>query len=124
MKTFGEIQEAAAVMGDDAGTRLPGYVFVDFDRIDSGLNQEGPFLGSFTGVDRLENWTGLSQDQKIARKERWMDRIISDLDKAFPGIASAVVQREMATAETMQHYLNTPGGAVYGFAPESIGFTP
>jgi len=24
----------------------------------------------------------------------------------------------MATAETMQHYLNTPDGAVYGFAPE------
>jgi all-trans-retinol 13,14-reductase len=23
----------------------------------------------------------------------------------------------MATAETMQRYLNTPGGAVYGFAP-------
>ncbi len=124
MKTFGEIQEAAAVMGDDAGTRLPGYVFVDYDRIDSGLNQDGPFLGSFCGVDRLENWTGLSQDQKIARKERWMDRIIGDLDKSFPGIAGTVVQREMATAETMQHYLNTPGGAVYGFAPEALGFTP
>lgn len=24
----------------------------------------------------------------------------------------------MATAQTMQHYLNTPGGAVYGFAPD------
>jgi all-trans-retinol 13,14-reductase len=28
------------------------------------------------------------------------------------------VQREMATAATMRHYLNTPDGAVYGFAPE------
>ena len=27
------------------------------------------------------------------------------------------MQRDMATAETMQHYLNTEGGAVYGFAP-------
>jgi all-trans-retinol 13,14-reductase len=124
MKTFGEFPEGAAIMGNDAGTRLPGYVFVDFDRIDSGLNQDGPFLGSFTGVDRLENWTGLSQDQKIARKERWMDRIVGDLDRVFPGIAGAVVQREMATAETMQHYLNTPGGAVYGFAPEAISFRP
>ena len=24
----------------------------------------------------------------------------------------------MATADTMQRYLNTPGGAVYGFAPD------
>jgi phytoene dehydrogenase-like protein len=116
MKTFSQFSEAAAIMGE--------YVFVDFDRIDSGLNKGAPFLGSFCGVDRLENWTGLSQDQKIARKERWMDRIIGDLDKAFPGIAGAVVQREMATAETMQHYLNTPGGAVYGFAPEAISFRP
>ena len=47
-----------------------------------------------------------------------MDRLIEDLDREFPGIASAVVQREMSTAETFEHYLNTPGGAVYGFAPE------
>ena len=45
-------------------------------------------------------------------------RLIADLDRQFPGIGGAVVQREMATAETMQRYLKTPGGAVYGFAPE------
>ena len=58
-----------------------------------------------------------------------MDRLITDLDREFPGIASAVVHREMATAETLAHYLNTPGGAVYGFAPEGgladvFSFTP
>ena len=26
----------------------------------------------------------------------------------------------MATAETMHRYLNTPGGGVYGFAPEAV----
>jgi phytoene dehydrogenase-like protein len=30
----------------------------------------------------------------------------------------------MATADTMQRYLNTPGGAVYGFAPvDTLGQT-
>ena len=53
-----------------------------------------------------------------------MDRIIADLDRQYPGIADAIVQREMATAETFHQYLNTPGGALYGFAPESRGFTP
>ena len=66
----------------------------------------------------MENWVGLDPDAKRARKERWMDRIIADLDRQFPGIAAAIVHREMATAQTMQHYLNTPDGAVYGFAPE------
>ena len=58
-----------------------------------------------------------------------MDRLIADLDREFPGIAGAVVHREMATADTLAHYLNTPGGAVYGFAPEGsladvFSFTP
>ena len=53
-----------------------------------------------------------------------MDRLIADLDREFPGFATTVVHREMATAETMQHYLNTPHGAVYGFAPETLGFAP
>ena len=47
-----------------------------------------------------------------------MDRIIAVLDRQYPGIASAIVQREMSTAETFHRYLNTPGGALYGFAPE------
>jgi hypothetical protein len=70
-----------------------------------------------------------SADEKRACKERWMDRLIGDLDREFPGIAGAVVQREMSTAETMHQYLNTPSGAVYGFAPqgspvEVFAFTP
>ena len=53
-----------------------------------------------------------------------MDRLIAHLDAAFPGFAAAVVQREMSTAATMRHVLNTPEGAVYGFAPEQSGAGP
>ena len=39
-------------------------------------------------------------------------------------VGGSIVHREMATAETMQHYLKTPGGSVCGFAPEgTIGQT-
>jgi all-trans-retinol 13,14-reductase len=86
--------------------------------IDSGLNETGLRLASLCGVDRVENWSGLTQQEKRTQEEQWMDRLIADLDRQFPGFAAAIVHREMATAETMQHYLNTPGGAVYGFAPE------
>ena len=30
----------------------------------------------------------------------------------------------MSTAETFHQYLGTPGGALYGFAPETRGFVP
>jgi all-trans-retinol 13,14-reductase len=117
-------REAAAIPGENPATRIPPYGFVAYDQIDSGLNQSGPFLASLVGLDRIGNWAGLTAEAKRTRKERWMDQIIEDLDRQYPGIAGAIVQREMSTAETFQHYLNTPGGALYGFAPESRGFTP
>ena len=47
-----------------------------------------------------------------------LDAIVTGIDRSFPGFAGAVLQREMATAATMRRYLNTPDGAVYGFAPD------
>jgi phytoene dehydrogenase-like protein len=118
MENFSQMREMAAIMGEEPGKRMPLYVFVDFHQIDSGLNEGPPYLVSFCSVDRLENWTPLGQAAKKARKEAWANALINDIDKHFPGIAGAVVYREMATAETMRDYLNTPGGAVYGFSPE------
>jgi all-trans-retinol 13,14-reductase len=117
-------RETAAVLGADPGTRMPSYGFVAYDQIDSGLNEDGPYLAAVVGIDRIENWAGLDREAKRARKERWMDRILADLDGQFPGIAGCVVHREMSTAETFQQYLNTPGGALYGFAPQARGFVP
>jgi phytoene dehydrogenase-like protein len=118
MRGIGDFREAAAILGGAPGDRVPPYAFVDYHRISTGLNEGGPFLGSFCGIDRVENWAPLSADEKHQRQQHWIDRLILDLDRHFPGIAKTVVHREMATAETMQHYLNTPDGAVYGFAPE------
>jgi phytoene dehydrogenase-like protein len=117
-------REAGALLGEDRPTRLAPYGFVAYDQIDSGLNEQRPHLGALVGVDRLTNWTGLSAEARRSRKERWMDLVIADLDRHYPGIASAVVQREMSTSETFAHYLNTPGGAIYGFAPQARGFMP
>jgi all-trans-retinol 13,14-reductase len=105
-------------VGSEPDKRLPPYVLVDYGQIDSGLNQTGGQLVSLCGSDRLENWSILTMEEKKARKERWLDTLIADIDRQFPGIGGAVTHREMATAETMHQFLNTPGGAVYGFAPE------
>ena len=94
------MRDAGCILGEDAG-RLPPYVFVDYSRIDSGLNQGGPYLGSLCGIDRIENWEHLSAEAKQARKTMWMERLVADLDREFPGLAKSVVHRELATAETM-----------------------
>ncbi|MDR3417499.1 MAG: NAD(P)/FAD-dependent oxidoreductase [Nevskia sp.] len=114
-----QFRTAAAVLGHDPSDApmLPPYSFVDYSRIDTGLNQEAPFLGTLCGLDRWDNWTGLGAATVRDRKQRWMDRLVRDLDRQFPGIAASIVHREMAIAPTFHHYLNTPRGAVYGFAP-------
>jgi phytoene dehydrogenase-like protein len=118
MHSLSQMPEASALMAEAPGARVPYYVAVDFNRIESGLNETGPSVLSLCSSDRLDNWASLSAEAVKARKERWMDCVIADLDRRFPGLATAITHREMATAQTMHHYLNTPGGSVYGFAPE------
>ncbi len=124
MQTLRAMRDAGRIPGEEAGVRLPPYSFVDYHRIDTGLNPTPPYLGVLCGIDRLSNWTSLSAEAKQQCKITLMDRLIADLDRVFPGIAGAVVHREMATAETFAHYLNAPDGAVYGFAPELDGGNP
>jgi all-trans-retinol 13,14-reductase len=124
LTTLSGFRDAAAVLGEDSQSRITPYGFVAYDQIDSGLNADGPYLAALVGLDRVQNWADLTPEAKRARKERWMDRIVADLDRQFPGIAGSIVHREMSTSETFQQYLNTPGGSLYGFAPESRGFVP
>jgi phytoene dehydrogenase-like protein len=112
-----QIADGVPLLGTDPGTRVPQFVLVDYSALDTGLNPTAPYLATITGLDRLENWSALSNADYQARRERWMDALIAAVDREFPGFASAVVQREMATALTMHRELRTPGGALYGFAP-------
>jgi all-trans-retinol 13,14-reductase len=124
MRSLSQMREASVILGGEPDQRLPPYVLVDYGQIDSGLNEAGAQLVTLCGSDRLENWSTLSANAKQTRKEKWLDALITDMDRIFPGIAGAVTHREMATAETMHQFLNTPSGAVYGFAPEgSLGET-
>ena len=117
LSALAQMREGSAIMGQQPGLQIPPYVFVDYHQIDNWLNEGGPFLVTLCGIDRLENWSPLGSEARTDRKARWVDALIADIDGQYPGLASAVVHREMATAGTMQHYLNTPGGSVYGFAP-------
>jgi phytoene dehydrogenase-like protein len=106
------------IFADPPGTRMPPLLVVDYSAIDSGLNRDGPYLVSIAGLDRVSNWNGLDDNAYRAKRDEWLDAIVAGIDRSFPGFDAAVVQREMATASAMRHYLNTPDGAIYGFAPE------
>ena len=118
VNSLSDYARRAEILADAPGTRMPVVGIVNYDRIDSGLNPGGPYLVSVTGIDRVANWEGLDEHAYQAKRDGWLDAIVAGIDRCFPGFAAAVVQREMATAATMRRYLNTPDGAVYGFAPD------
>lgn len=104
--------------------KTPPFVLVDYSAIESGLAQaEGSYFAVLCGLDRAENWQDLSLKDYRAKKEAWRLALLEELERQFPGISEAVHFSELSTAKTIADYLNTPGGAVYGFAatPEQSG---
>ena len=118
VNSLSDYARCAEILADAPGTRMPLVGLTDYSAIDSGLSPDGPHLVSVGGGDRVANREGLDDQAYRAKRDGWLDAIVAGIDRSFPGFAGAVVQREMATASTMRHYLNTPDGAVSGFAPE------
>jgi phytoene dehydrogenase-like protein len=118
MKRFAHFARAAAVFGAAPTHQVPPYVLADYGRLATGLRSHGDLhLLSITGVDRLSWWLGLDETTERARRQQWIDALVADLDLRYPGLQSAVEQREIATSRTMRKWLGTPAGEVYGFRP-------
>jgi phytoene dehydrogenase-like protein len=118
MACFADFAKAAAVFGGAPENRVPPYVLVDYGRLATGLRNRGDLHSlSITGVDRLAWWQRLDEATERSRREQWIDALLADLDRRYPGLRGAVAQREIATSRTMHKWLGTPNGEVYGFRP-------
>jgi all-trans-retinol 13,14-reductase len=119
-----DIKHCAAILAEPPGRRLPILGVCDRDQIDSGLRKTDLYTLNISGGDRLSNWDHLDDHSYQQRRDAWLDAVIARLDAEWPGIAEAVVERDMATARTMHRFLGTPGGAIGGFAPDTPGGIP
>ena len=115
-KTLSDYRRSADLLAKAPGSEPPLITVVDYSAIDSGLGGP-PYPVSVVGVDRVANWSGLDQATYDAKREQWCRAIIAAIDREFPGFASHVVASVFNTALSMRNYLNTPDGAIYGFAP-------
>jgi all-trans-retinol 13,14-reductase len=118
IEALSDVRLSVPLLADPPGDRLPYFIFVDYSHVDAGLTSTAPYLGTICGLDRAENWAGLTPEQYEERKARWTDALIQAVDTEFPGLGGAVTTSELTTARSIESYLGTPGGAVYGFAPE------
>jgi all-trans-retinol 13,14-reductase len=114
---FDDMARCSALLGEDPAGRLPVFGITNYGAIDSGLAPSGPTLVSVVGTDRLSNWAGLSPDAEKERRARWLDAFLVALDRQFPGLGNAVTDKVFLNARSMHNFLNTPEGAIYGFAP-------
>ena len=95
--------------------RFPQYALTDYSKIDSGLNKQGKYVACLCSLDHIDNWQHLTEEEYRTKKEAWQEALLDHLNEQFPGIKGAIIFREMRTARAMQDYLNTPGGAIFGF---------
>jgi phytoene dehydrogenase-like protein len=116
MRKLADYRRSAALLARPPGDEAPIMTAVNFSAIDSGLGGP-PYPVSVVGPDRLDNWTGLDHDASDAKRAAWRDAVAAAIDKEFPGFARHVVAAVFNTAHSMNSYLGTPGGAIYGFAP-------
>jgi phytoene dehydrogenase-like protein len=117
VKSLRDIGVCARTFSEDPSDRMPIYGIANYGAIDSGLSDGGPILVTVVGLDRLDNWSRLTQEEETDRRARWLDAFQAALDRDYPGIGAAVTERLFLNARSMQGFLNTPDGAVYGFAP-------
>ncbi len=117
IKSLRQYADCGRLFAADPAGKLPAYGIANYGAIDSGLSDGGPTLVSVVGVDRFDNWAALTPGEEKDRRERWLDAFQGALERDYPGFAGAVVERMFLNARSMRGFLNTPDGAVYGFAP-------
>lgn len=118
LTAYSDYPRLAARFGAPPQGLMPPYALADYGRLDTGLRKpDDPYLVAITGVDRFAWWDGLSEEEEMARRAAWIEALIGDVDRRYPGFADAVVHKEIATARTMKNRLGTPHGEVYGFRP-------
>jgi all-trans-retinol 13,14-reductase len=118
MTRFADFAKAAAVFGAAPAHQIPPYMLADYGRLATGLRNAGDLHSlSICGVDRLAWWQGLDEATERTRREQWIDALVADVERRYPGLGSAVAQREIATSRTAHKWLGTPFGEVYGFRP-------
>jgi phytoene dehydrogenase-like protein len=116
MKRLCDYKYSAALMKRLSTSSRPPVTIVDYSAIDSGLGGP-PYPVAVVGPDELSHWGSLEPAAYEAKRRLWRDAVVETVDRQFPGFAATILTGVFSTASTMRKYLNSPGGAVYGFAP-------
>ncbi|SIP93784.1 NAD(P)/FAD-dependent oxidoreductase [Aquipseudomonas alcaligenes] len=60
-------------------------------------------------------WKSVTPERYAQTKYEFAEKLIRVIEKVYPKVRQHIEEVEVATPLTMMRYLNTPGGAIYGF---------
>lgn len=86
-----------------------------YNFIDDELAPPGKSVVTLVALQYGEAWRDVAPEDYAATKYEFGDQLITLIEQAYPGIRAHIEKAEVATPLTMMRYLNTPGGAIYGF---------
>ncbi|WP_193174660.1 phytoene desaturase family protein [Oricola nitratireducens] len=116
MKSLSDYAAAGDLLCDDPRGKLPPFALVNYNAIDAGIGDGNTILLTVTGLDSTRNWSGMTASAERARRDAWTAAIEAEIERHWPGFSAAVTHRFFVSATSMQRYLGTPDGAIYGFA--------
>ena len=82
---------------------------------DPSFAPEGKTALSLLCLQYGEPWESVAPEDYAKTKYEFADHLIAHAERIFPGIRDNIEEVEVGTPLTMMRYLNTPGGAIYGF---------
>ncbi|MEQ9363011.1 MAG: NAD(P)/FAD-dependent oxidoreductase [Leptospirales bacterium] len=86
-----------------------------YNFIDDELAPPGKSVVTLVALQYGEAWKSVAPEDYAATKYKFGDQLIGLVERAYPNIRAHIEKAEVATPLTMMRYLNTPGGAIYGF---------
>ena len=91
------------------------YMLTCYNLTDNSFAPPGKTVISLLCLQYGEPWEKLSASEYASTKYAMSNLLIDAAEQTFPGIRESIEEMEAATPLTMMRYLNTPGGAIYGF---------
>ncbi|MCL6417752.1 NAD(P)/FAD-dependent oxidoreductase [Aestuariirhabdus sp. Z084] len=86
-----------------------------YNHEDPSFAPEGKTVLSLLCLQYGQPWQELPPEQYAETKYAFADKLIDHAERIFPNIRANIEEVEVGTPLTMMRYLNTPGGAIYGF---------
>jgi all-trans-retinol 13,14-reductase len=108
------IRDFGRLMKSDFKER--GYLLTNYGALDTNMGKPGKSCATLCFLDNYDYWDKLDKEQYTAKKAEVSSVFLERLEKRCPGIMQKIEHHELSTPKTIERYIKTPKGAIYGFA--------